>query len=142
MLYGVFPLVSFRGALQVLWSGEAWDVLPLTSTHHVQLVVTASRPAPAYRKVQESEVPATIYIPVLSTCFGELGEANQVAVNELRRSLREVASDGKSQCRAVAYMYSRCDRPLREELVAQLEARGVEVAYLGACQGAGREEVS
>jgi len=120
----------------VLFNGEAMDALPRVPRDLFDLLVTTELP----------EDPGTppplpvIYFPVLSTAFGEMTPESRAAWDDLHKGLVEVAGQ-KARTVSVAHMFSRCDRVAREMLPRELEARGLLVTYLGACQGAGREEV-
>jgi hypothetical protein len=120
----------YGNSRMVLLSGEAWNVR--------DAAIVGADVVWGAHKTRE-HFPDTIplvYWPNAATSFSERALATY-------RDL-EVGQKGGSARKFAAYMYSRCDRPEREEffkiLNEKAKAAGQQVDALGACGGMGGQE--
>ncbi|GMI40647.1 hypothetical protein TrCOL_g10021 [Triparma columacea] len=120
---------KFPNAKALLVSGEAWDISE-AGREGADIVWAAhgrGELLPGDKRV--------VHVPNAATSFAERNKGRGF------RELMEGGGGGREEegRRFAAYMYSRCDRPVREEFYDILSSRaslvGATVDVLGACQG-------
>ena len=131
----------------ILLSGEPIDLSSLSSNLYDILFHTTFDPKLLPQLDSSFTTNSIIYLPNFVTAYaeGNFHHHSSSKENPIKAILegeipnfKFTSSISNKNQGSIAYLYSRCDRKVREKLVTSFEKSSITVSKLGVCQGFGR----